>query len=158
MKEPMGHSPAKKENAMPLGYEEFVIVRELAQKVSELQAHYQLFKHGQRVLDLGCGRGQYTKYIAEQGSIVVGLDSDTASIEEARQKYPSLEFRVADAVTMSPDEKYDTIFCNMVVCNIETEKRVRQTFTNVFTALESNGRFLVSNCDINSCYAKRLGM
>lgn len=133
---------------MPEGYEDFVIVEQIASKIRELNAKYGLFKPGERVLDLGCGRGQYTHYAAEQGSRVVGVDLDAGSIAEAREKYPELEFRVGDAAELQPDETYNLVFSNMVVCNIETESRLRSMFARVREALADGGRFFVSNCDI----------
>lgn len=141
---------APKENVMPVGYEDFVIVEQIAHKIRELNAKYNLFKRGERVLDLGCGRGQYTHYAAEQGSRAVGIDVDAASIAEAKEKYPELEFRVGDAAELPPDEKYNLVFSNMVVCNIETESRVRSMFARVHEALAHGGRFFVSNCDIHT--------
>lgn len=148
MTEQFGGIPKTHENVMPDGYEEFIIVGELAHKIAELQTKYQLFKRGEHVLDLGCGRGQYTRYIAEQGCFVVGSDLDAASIEEAKEKYPELTFLVADATATAPDKTFNLVFSHMVVCNIENESRVRQMFVNAFTTLKHGGKFFVSNCDI----------
>ncbi|MBC7777780.1 MAG: class I SAM-dependent methyltransferase [Phycisphaerae bacterium] len=40
---------------------------------------------GGRVLDLACGKGRYSRYLAEKGFEVTGLDLSPASIEFARQ-------------------------------------------------------------------------
>ena len=49
---------------------------------------------GQRVLDLGCGTGRLLA--ALQPSRGVGVDLSPAMIDEARRRYPGLEFHVGD--------------------------------------------------------------
>lgn len=40
---------------------------------------------GARILDLACGKGRHSRYLAEKGYDVTGLDMSSASIEFARQ-------------------------------------------------------------------------
>jgi SAM-dependent methyltransferase len=52
--------------------------------------------HG-RVFDVGCGAaGHVTRFLADQGADVVGVDLSPASIEVARASQPGLRFEVAD--------------------------------------------------------------
>ncbi len=44
---------------------------------------------GERILDIGCGTGQLTAQIAEGGAIVVGMDSSTDMIAQARRNFPN---------------------------------------------------------------------
>ena len=49
------------------------------------------------VFDVGCGAaGHVTRFLADQGADVVGVDLSAASIEVARERQPSLRFQVAD--------------------------------------------------------------
>ena len=69
---------------------------------------------GAKVLDMGCGTGFVTKYIADiVGSVgvVVGIDPDAERIKIAQKKYKDishLQFHVGDSVTGFPldDEPY----------------------------------------------------
>lgn len=45
-------------------------------------------------VDLGCGYGRLTPFIARKGWRVIGIDPDPALIQAARQEHPSLEFKV----------------------------------------------------------------
>jgi trans-aconitate methyltransferase len=67
---------------------------------------------GERILDVGCGTGHLTQQIAQTGAQVVGIDASPNMIEAAKQAYPELDFRVADASNFTFDEPFDAIFSN----------------------------------------------
>jgi ubiquinone/menaquinone biosynthesis C-methylase UbiE len=50
-----------------------------------------------RIVDVGCGPGQWTNYLHENGLEVVGVDPVPALIDHARQRYPGATYRVGDA-------------------------------------------------------------
>jgi SAM-dependent methyltransferase len=56
--------------------------RELAQDDPRLQRIIDSFTPlgGRRVLDLGCGKGRFSRALAEQGAVVVGLDLSAAML------------------------------------------------------------------------------
>jgi len=47
-----------------------------------------------RVLDIGCGTGDYCGRLASQGYEVVGVDPDSWMIERARRRYPAVDFYI----------------------------------------------------------------
>jgi len=49
-----------------------------------------------RIVDVGCGPGHVTRYLAERGAVVEGLDLSPAMIEIATAAHPGLAFRVGD--------------------------------------------------------------
>jgi ubiquinone/menaquinone biosynthesis C-methylase UbiE len=56
---------------------------------------------GKRILDVGCGWGRLSLYLAQQGATVIGLDRDAALIRQARDRAAaaslgSTEFHEAD--------------------------------------------------------------
>lgn len=67
---------------------------------------------GERVLDLGCGTGHLTARIAESGADVVGLDSSTSMVAQARQNFPKLSFQLGDARDFQFAEPFDAVFSN----------------------------------------------
>jgi SAM-dependent methyltransferase len=48
------------------------------------------------IVDLGCGPGQVTRYLADRGASVEGIDLSPQMVEEATASHPGLAFRVGD--------------------------------------------------------------
>jgi trans-aconitate methyltransferase len=94
---------------------------------------------GERILDLGCGTGQLTAKIAEAGAIVTGIDRSPGMVAQARQNYPNLEFKLADATAFSDAGKFDAVFSNAALHWIpEAEKVIECIAGN----LRAGGRFI----------------
>ncbi len=49
---------------------------------------------GSRVLDVGCGSGEFLGHLAGLGAVVAGIDPAVGMIEHARQRLPGAELRV----------------------------------------------------------------
>ena len=76
---------------------------------------------GSEVLDVACGVGYGTEFLAGAARRVVGGDVDVETIEYARRRYakPNIEFRVLDATSLPfEDGSFD------VVCSFETIEHV----------------------------------
>lgn len=57
------------------------------------------------VLDLGCGpAGHVTRYLADRGARVAGVDLAPEGVAEARRRHPDLEFRVGDLRAIPADD------------------------------------------------------
>ncbi|MFQ5874553.1 MAG: class I SAM-dependent methyltransferase [Dehalococcoidia bacterium] len=64
-----------------------------------------------RVLDGGCGLGEWTLYYASKGFDVVGLDISKATIDGLRQKFPNHRFIAGDIrKTQFDDDYFDAYF------------------------------------------------
>jgi len=50
-----------------------------------------------RVIDVGCGPGQWTGYLHEHGVDVVGVDPVSEFIEVARELHPGVDYRIGHA-------------------------------------------------------------
>lgn len=96
-------------------------------------------KRGERIVDLGCGTGQLTAKIAETGARVIGVDSSSAMIEEARRLYPHVRFEVADGATFKLDEPVDAVFSNAALHWMTRAPEVAQ---RIHAALKPGGRLV----------------
>jgi SAM-dependent methyltransferase len=83
---------------------------------SEVAAHYasldylspcekalfdEFLKQGDAILDLGVGGGRTTLYLSRLASRYVGVDYAPRMVAACRQKFPQLEFQVADATNLA---------------------------------------------------------
>ncbi|WP_144901528.1 class I SAM-dependent methyltransferase [Halobellus captivus] len=94
---------------------------------------------GERVLDLGCGTGHLTHQLADAGADVVGIDRSAEMVETARESYPHLEFRRADARDFDVEEPFDAVFSNAALHWIDEQDAVCEA---VADALVPGGRFV----------------
>jgi SAM-dependent methyltransferase len=80
---------------------------------------------GARILDLGCGSGPYSVWLAEQGAHVVGLDLSQTMVslasERARAANVNADFRVADIRDPLPfgEKQFDLVFSSTALHYVE---------------------------------------
>jgi trans-aconitate methyltransferase len=96
-------------------------------------------KAGERILDLGCGTGVLTSEIAARGAEVLGIDRSIEMIEQAKSKFPALQFEVADARELKFDSAFDAVFSNAVLHWIPEPEKV---VVGIARALKPSGRFV----------------
>ncbi|HEX2360477.1 MAG TPA: methyltransferase domain-containing protein [Jiangellaceae bacterium] len=94
---------------------------------------------GETVLDLGCGTGELAAKIADAGATVIGIDSDPAMIEAARQRLPDADLRVADAHDFTVEEPVDAVFSNAALHWMPSSVEVLGCVSD---ALRPGGRFV----------------
>lgn len=97
-------------------------------------------KPGDRILDVGCGTGTLTRKLADAGATVVGTDASAAMITEATRRSPDLDFRVADATTMTFDEPFDAVFSNAALHWVRPPE---QAAKRMFDALRPGGQLVL---------------
>lgn len=69
-----------------------------------------------KILDFGCGKGDFYKFIKDRGIVsgYCGIDINENLIELARNKYPETEFMAMDIDESELDRKFDIVF----VCGV----------------------------------------
>lgn len=94
---------------------------------------------GERVLDLGCGTGQLTDLLHQQGGIVTGVDYSPEMIATAQDQFPHLNFQLADATRFTVAEPMDAVFSN---ATLHWVQRPEAVIAQVYQALKPGGRFV----------------
>jgi SAM-dependent methyltransferase len=95
---------------------------------------------GQRVLDLACGYGTASRYLAGRGARVTGLDISAGLLSRARQMEAdqALGIRYVQGDATSTDwwdgVAFDGVLCNMALMDIDDLNGALSTVASVLTA------------------------
>ena len=65
---------------------------------------------GEYILDVGCGTGDLANQIAQNGARVYGIDASLNMIQQAKAKYPTLQFSHEDATQLTFSHAFDAIY------------------------------------------------
>jgi cyclopropane fatty-acyl-phospholipid synthase-like methyltransferase len=100
---------------------------------------------GSRMLDLGCGKGRHSKYLAQKGFDVTGLDLSQSSIHEARKwETPTLRFRRHDMRDRLGTGCYDYVFSFFTSFGYFKNRAENEAVVgNMAAALKKNGFVLL---------------
>jgi SAM-dependent methyltransferase len=90
-----------------------------------------IIPEGSKVLELGCSTGDLLN--AVKPAYGLGVDFSAKAIEIAREKYPHLDFTVADAHDFIPDEKFDYIILSDLLTTIWDIQRLFNTIRKYVT-------------------------
>ena len=99
---------------------------------------------GKKILDLGCGEGEMSRFFLEQGAqSVVGVDVSQNMINEARKKQvDNLEFRILPMEELSSiEDKFDIVFSSLAFHYVEDFMKLMQ---DVSSKLNKGGCLLFS--------------
>jgi ubiquinone/menaquinone biosynthesis C-methylase UbiE len=81
-------------------------------------------KSDTRVLDVACGPGYAAAAAAARGAVPVGLDFSSEMVEEARNRYPSLDFRTGDAEQLPfENPAFDAVVLNFGMLHLARPER-----------------------------------
>ena len=72
-------------------------------------------RHGQRVLDIGCGTGVFLRAAADRGARVVGFDASEPLLAVARERVPEADLHAGDMQALPfGDDGFDVVtgFCS----------------------------------------------
>ncbi|MDQ7050760.1 MAG: class I SAM-dependent methyltransferase [Enterobacterales bacterium] len=98
-------------------------------------------KTNTRVLEIGSATGTLTNYIAETGSIPIGLDSSSKMIKLARKNHPAISFIQASALELAfKKETFDAVIAASLL-NIIPDKDL--LLKEIFRATNQGGKISV---------------
>jgi tellurite methyltransferase len=115
-------------------------------KVEELA---KLLPQNANVLDIGCGAGGNSIFLAEKGFNVTCVDNDKEAITEIREKYPKINAINQDVLDFSfRENEYDLILA-INVLNFFKKEDVEKTIKNMIKSLKENGLIYIQAFSIN---------
>jgi ubiquinone/menaquinone biosynthesis C-methylase UbiE len=97
----------------------------------------------EKIIDLGCGPGQTTKFLADRGCAnILGTDISPAMIAAAKELNPQLEFEVADSLNLTyADQLFGAAIAFYSIVNFDYPT-VKIAFSQINRVLKPGGQFL----------------
>ncbi len=105
-------------------------------------------KPGQRILDVGCGNGVFSRHLARLGAEVVACDFSAEQVAHARARtlehVDRVDYRVADATDIAQllalgEGSFDGVVCNMALMDMA---EIDPLFSSVPRLLRPGGCFV----------------
>ncbi len=97
---------------------------------------------GNNILDIGCGTGTLSEYIANKGFIVDAIDFSEEMLKIARNKIKNVNFFQMDMRNIETNKKYNGIMLAYSLFHI-TKQEVIKAIANYYNLLEDNGTMLI---------------
>ncbi len=98
------------------------------------------------ILDIGCGKGQTTRYFSElTGSPehIYGIDLSKNRIENAKKMNPAINYQVGDMVTLpAMVQNADIITALDVFMHLAEKHEIDAALQNIYTHLNADGYFI----------------
>lgn len=109
------------------------------QRIIERQFAF-IIPEGSTVLELGCSTGDLLNSVKPGRGI--GVDFSERAIKIAREKYPHLEFQLADAISFRPDIEIDYIIVSDLITSLWD---IQEFFRNIRTYVTPRTKIVISS-------------
>jgi SAM-dependent methyltransferase len=97
-----------------------------------------------RVVDIGCGPGNTSGFLADLNVNVTGLDISRNLVGEAKQRFPGIPFVRGDMMALPfGDGALDGIACFYGIVHF-TGEQIQRAFRQAYRALNGSGLFLLT--------------
>lgn len=101
---------------------------------------------GLRLLEIGCGIGRMSRYLAETFGEVEAVDVSGEMIRQARARLghlSNLHFRETNGIDLSlfPDDYFDVVFCAYVFQHVPSAEAIESNIREAYRVLKPRGVF-----------------
>lgn len=106
------------------------------------------------ILELGCGTGNFTRLIAENGHQVIGIDIQESFVKIARTRlasFKNVHILHGDILSLGLEQKFETIILLDVLEHIQDDVALLKSFQGL---LKPNGRLILKVPSIPSLYSE----
>jgi len=102
-------------------------------------------KRGNKILDLGCGNGRFYQFLKDKDIDYIGIDSSLRLIEKAKERYPDVDFRAADALNLPfSDNSFDKVFSIAVLHHIPSKEFRLKFLREAKRVLKNKGTLILT--------------
>jgi len=114
--------------------------RKRAERRANYFVTYAKAKPGDKILEIGCGTGLFTKKFYEATkSDITAIDISEDLLNEARKSVPSVNFQKGDAMQLGFENNFfDIVFGSSVLHHLEFEKSLKE----IYRVLKPGGRII----------------
>jgi len=99
---------------------------------------------GQRALDFGCGAGRSTRFLAQLGLDVTGVDNSEAMIDQARQQDDEGDYQLIEGNELPfADNSFDLILACIVFMELSSRKQMKQVLKEMERVLAREGTIII---------------
>lgn len=124
----------------------------------ETKTAFELFqpKKGEKVLDIGCGTGNFSIKLAEKGAEVVGIDVSEPMLAKARKKAENknlnIKFYKKDVTNLDfADNSFDAVFS---MAAVEFIDNLEKAFNEIKRVVKPGGKILLGTITKDSEWGK----
>jgi ubiquinone/menaquinone biosynthesis C-methylase UbiE len=113
--------------------------------------------YGDPILELACGTGRITTFLAEQGLQLIGIDQSEAMLDAASKKTAAVEWIKADIRNFALGRKFPLILIPYFsLQHLLEPEEVESCFQCVKQHLQPNGRFVIEMMHPSPNYLSQL--
>ena len=117
-----------------------------------INSHISSFSN-KTILDIGCGAGTISLYLANQGANIIGIDISRKAIDSCKKSAKALKLKDRTQFICNTIEqikfrrKFDLIICSEIIEHIPNDKAFLK---RVYKLLKNNGLLILSTPSINA--------
>lgn len=91
-----------------------------------------------KILDAGCGNGEHTHILLQNGGAAIGCDASAEMIKIAQSRYPNCRYDLVNLMAKMPyaDDEFDVVLCNLVLMDIES---IDNAISEFYRIIKKNG-------------------
>jgi SAM-dependent methyltransferase len=107
-----------------------------------------------QIVDVGCGTGRTSAFLAERGFDVVGIDSSPAMLDVARERTDAAAFEAGDLFVWRPPSPVDGVVCRGVLNDVIHDVDRQQGINSLWEMLRPGGLLVLSVREIEKTRAR----